>query len=302
PWTGPYTFYTNYCEALTQWTSFWGAIQSFSTTGGITNILNNSGDNSYPNGYGDYTSMSVSHFETGEVSFSLYTDGWLGINIWVDWNNNMIFEESEKVYASGFMNSGTFTGSFSVPLGQPVGDYRMRVRGSYPDPSPCGTINYGETEDYTFTVIPPPTCMPPYQLGANINSLTEAELYWTSEGTLFEVEYGLQGFSVGTGTQVTGITDTSVILSDLTPNTYYQYFVRRDCGDGDLSPWTGPYTFYTNYCEALTQWMGDNITSFVTTGGIPYDISNYTEGSAGGYGNYTSMSVHHFETGQIDYE
>src|SRR5690606_23621575 len=126
----------------------------------------------------------------------------------------------------------------------------------------CGTINYGETEDYTFTVITPPTCMPPTQLGANINSLTEAELYWTSDGTLFEVEYGVQGFTLGTGTSVTGITTNNTILTGLTTNTYHHYFVRRDCGGGDLSPWTGPYLFYTNYCEAISANTGDQISSF----------------------------------------
>src|SRR5690554_3494977 len=250
-WAGPYTFYTNYCESTTQWE--WDYINGFETSGAITNISNNNTGFSFPNGYGDYTSMSVSHFEPGEVSFTLTTPSWLGVNIWVDWNNNMIFEESEKVYTSGnFTNPGPFTGTFSVPVGQPLGDFRMRVRGSNDsgNPSPCGMINYGETEDYTFTVIPTPTCMPPTQLGANINSLTEAELYWTSVGTLFEVEYGVQDFTLGTGTTVTGITTNDTTLSGLTPNTYHHYYVRRDCGGGDLSVWAGPYTFYTNYCES----------------------------------------------------
>src|SRR5690554_2041939 len=303
PWTGPYTFYTNYCEATTQWE--WDYINGFETSGAITNISNNNTGFSFPNGYGDYTAMSASHFETGEVSFTLTTPSWLGVNIWVDWNNNMIFEESEKVYASGeWTMQGPFTGMFSVPVGQALGDFRMRVRGSYDsgNPSPCGQINYGETEDYTFTVIPTPTCMPPTQLGANINSLTEAELYWTSDGTLFEVEYGMQDFTLGTGTTVTGITTNNTTLSGLTPNTYHHYFIRRDCGGGDLSPWTGPFLFYTNYCESTSVYSGDNITSFVTTGGLPFDISNTNSGfSPNGYGDFTSMSVSHYETGSVDF-
>src|SRR5690606_31581411 len=142
--------------------------------------------------------------------------------------------------------------------------------------------------------IPTPTCMPPTQLGANIVDLTTAELYWTSEGDLFEVEYGVQGFTPGTGTVETGITANTVTLTGLTENTYHHYYIRRDCGDGDLSPWTGPYTFYTNYCEVSTQYTWDYITSFVTSGGIPYDISNNSGGySPNGYGDFTAMSVHH---------
>ncbi len=301
PWAGPYTFYTNYCVSTTQYQ--WDYINGFETSEGITNISNNNTGFS-PNGYGDYTAMSVSHFETGEVNFTLTTPSWLGVNIWVDWNNNMVFEESEKVYTSGdFTMQGPFTGTFSVPVGQAVGDYRMRVRGSNDsgNPSPCGQINYGETEDYTFTVIPTPTCLPPAQLGATINSLTEAELFWTSTGTLFEVEYGTQGFTLGTGTPVTGITTNSTTLSGLTANTYYHYFVRRDCGGGDFSPWMGPYTFYTNYCEAFTQWTGDNISGFETSGAI-INISNSNNGSAPtGYADFTSFAVQHFETGEVDF-
>ncbi|MFA7650338.1 MAG: GEVED domain-containing protein, partial [Flavobacteriaceae bacterium] len=304
PWTGPYTFYTNYCEALTQWPSQWEAIHSFTTTGGITNISNNTGDNSYPNGYGDHTAMSASHFETGEVDFTVDTGNlWAVVSIWIDWNNNMVFEESEQVYISGdFTMQGPFTGTFTVPVGQAVGDYRVRVRASNNGGIlPCGMINYGETEDYTFTVIETPTCMPPTQLGANINSFTEAELYWTSDGTLFEVEYGMQGFDLGTGTSVTGITTNDTTVSGLTQNTYYHYYVRRDCGDGDLSPWTGPYTFYTNYCETSSTYTGDLITSFATSGGIT-NISNPTGTVAppNNYGDFTAMSVSHFETGEVE--
>src|SRR5690606_23170119 len=250
-----------------------------------------------------FTAMSVSHFETGEVEISITTNTFQGVNIWIDWINNLVFEESEKVYASGTTNN-VFTGIFTVPAGQALGDYRMRVRSVWnvADPSPCGNVTYGEVEDYTFTVIPTPTCMPPTQLGANINSLTEAELYWTSDGTLFEVEYGMQGFDLGTGTSVTGITTNNTTLTGLTPNTYHQYFVRRDCGDGDLSPWTGPYTFYTNYCEATTQWEWDYINGFETSGGIT-NISNNNTGFSypNGYGDYTAMSVSHFETGEVSF-
>jgi hypothetical protein len=228
----------------------------------------------------------------------------MSVNIWIDWNDNLVFDTDELVY-EGFAQQAVHSALVTVPAGTPLGDYRIRIRAGYTWAlgwgSACGTMEYGETEDYTFTVIETPTCMPPTQLGANINSLTEAELYWTSEGTLFEVEYGMQGFDLGTGTSVTGITTNDTTVSDLTPNTYYHYYVRRDCGDGDLSPWTGPYTFYTNYCEALTQWTGDNINSFVTTGAI-VNISNTNNGgSPSGYGNFTDYAVQHFATGEVEF-
>src|SRR5690606_24573995 len=64
---------------------------------------------------------------------------------------------------------------------------------------------------------------------------------WTSTGTLFDVEYGNLGFTLGTGTQLNGISN-SYTIENLTPGTI-QYYVRQDCGEGDLSLWAGPYTF-----------------------------------------------------------
>src|SRR5690606_15069690 len=141
-------------------------------------------------------------FADGEMELTVTTEWEMNVNMWIDWNNNMVFEAGELVY-EGLTQQNVHTALILIPAGTPLGNYRIRVRAGYlwnGPILPCGQSSYGEVEDYTLTVITPPTCMPPTQLGANINSLTEAELYWTSDGTLFEVQYGLQGFTLGTGT------------------------------------------------------------------------------------------------------
>src|SRR5690606_24043100 len=111
-------------------------------TGGITNISSDTGFNSSPNGYGDFTSLSVSHFETGEVNFTITTNNFewsSGVNIWIDWNDNKIFEEGEKISSTNLGNN-SFTGTFSVPVDIPAGDYRIRIRGNSftaNNPMPC---------------------------------------------------------------------------------------------------------------------------------------------------------------------
>ena len=310
-WAGPYLFYIVYCEAYSSGAGSY--IASFSTTGGINsyNIENTTGNSNNPNSYGNYTDMSVHHFETGTIDFAVTTSGNLAVSIWVDWNNNVIFEESEKVatfYSGIGIGTETYSGSFSVPLGTPIGNYRIRVRGESllfnpnSDLLPCGIINSGETEDYTITVITPSNCTSPTQLGFNLISLTSGELFWTGEGTNFEVQYGLQNFSLGEGITIGGITGTSTILLGLEPDTYYQYYVRKECSEGGFSFWAGPYLLYTNYCEAFSSGTTSNITSFVTIGGIS-NISNYsgTIGSSNGYGDFTDMVVSHFHTGEINF-
>ena len=128
----------------------------------------------------------------------------MGVNIWIDWNNNLEFEESEKVYASGATGT-SFTGTITVPFGVPEGDYRMRVRGQWnnSNPLPCGQVSYGEAEDYTFTVITPPTCLPHFTPTAVNISASSVSLSWQSNGTLFDIEYGPAGFTPGTGTTIT---------------------------------------------------------------------------------------------------
>src|SRR5690554_6596411 len=308
-WAGPFNFQTGYCTPIYTWGCTNGAkITVFETADAILNISNATGTTSCGvNGYDNFSNLSAAAPEDMTVSFTVGIGSYsAGVKIWIDWNTNGVFEASELVSESAatIATGGTYTGNFTVPTGTPLGDYRIRVRAveSTTTFDACSLQSYGETEDYTFTVITPPTCLPPTQLGANINSLTEAELYWTSDGTLFEVEYGVQGFTLGTGTSVTGITTNDTTISGLTQNTYHHYYVRRDCGGGDLSVWAGPYTFYINYCESTTQWEWDYINGFETSGAIT-NISNNNTGFSfpNGYGDYTSMSVSHFETGEVSF-
>lgn len=93
---------------------------------------------------------------------------------WVDWNKDGDFNDAgEEVYnIQGFAGSSVTFG-FVIPAAQTPGNYRMRIRVNNGtdwlggetfgfDFSPCdnfteggwfGDDNYGETEDYLFTVI-----------------------------------------------------------------------------------------------------------------------------------------------------
>ncbi|RYD53334.1 MAG: T9SS type A sorting domain-containing protein [Sphingobacteriales bacterium] len=135
-------------------------ISNFSTTGGGTNITNNTNGQS-PNGYGQFLSQAVSQLQSQSINFSVthgpsgYT---YGFGIWVDWNQNGSFlDAGEKVFtSSGGSYATNHSGSFTVPLSAPAGSTRMRIGQDYlstTGPSdPCMTT-YGEFEDYTFNVI-----------------------------------------------------------------------------------------------------------------------------------------------------
>ena len=78
--------------------------------------------------------------------------------------------------------------------------------------SDCGTsYNYVNNNSWiitpTFELLP--DCPTPIGLSATPTSLTNVELTWNSPGTMFDVEWGPTGFTLGSGTQINGITTTS---------------------------------------------------------------------------------------------
>ncbi len=138
-------------------------ISSFSTQNAFQNISNlNSGIS--PGSYGDFFStMEAIGIQGAPVNFTLVTDQDADAAIYVDWNQDGSFDVSEMVYSADvdYQNGTTQNGSFVVPTTALTGSTRMRVRINayyYNVPDPCVIEEYGETEDYKFTVYPMPTC------------------------------------------------------------------------------------------------------------------------------------------------
>ena len=87
---------------------------------------------------------------------------------------------------------------------------------------------------------------PTSQSFANPTSTT-IDLSWAGTGSQFDLEYGVEGFTQGAGTTISGITAKTQALTGLTSSTVYQFYVRTDCGAGKTSVWKGPYPFYTTF-------------------------------------------------------
>jgi hypothetical protein len=88
------------------------------------------------------------------------SSGTHGINIYVDWNNDLDFNDAgELVFASGGY-VGSATGTITIPPSTSIGNHRMRVVANYFDtnPSACGSNSYTEAEDYTINVVAPVAC------------------------------------------------------------------------------------------------------------------------------------------------
>lgn len=307
-WVGPIAFQTGYCTPIYVYGCSSGAkISNFVTSGAILNISNNTGTtNCGVNGYNNFAEMAVAAPEDLEVTFAVTVGSYSGgVRVWIDWNGNGDFEEDELVGAStSTISSGSvFTTSFSVPEGTALGDYRIRVRvvESNTTFGPCTSQNYGEAEDYTFSVIEAPACMPPSALGTGAMTFTSAELTWTSDGDLFEIEWAEAGVIQGEGTTIEDVTDTTYSLGDLEEETEYRFYVRQDCGEEDnLSLWAGPYYFYTGYCVGASQYSGNRILGFSTIDAY-INIANMNNGTANDYSDYTDLAVTHSAGGSFNY-
>jgi hypothetical protein len=293
-----YKVVPGYCASTSTSTSYY--INNFTTSGAVSNISNATGYST--NGYGDYTAQALSQYAGQSVNYSAtYTGGTFGFGIWVDWNNDLDFNDAgETMYLSSSYNSSN-TGSFIIPAGAAVGNYRMRIRADYlaTSPSACGSISDGETEDYTLTVPTPPACASyPSALSTTAVAATTATISWAaaSPAPANGYEYYLSTSTTTplAGTAPTGSVGagtTSVNLTGLTANTTYYFWVRSNCNGTDKGLWAGSGTFFTGYCAATTSTSTtEYISNFTTSGGVS-NINNTTGFSAGGYGNYTAISA-----------
>jgi len=131
-----------------------GSIADVSGCNGSTNYENLTGSTSVTLNSG---STYTANCQTGYSSTSM------SCQIWIDFNEDGIFQSSESVGGSSSMPTQTTGVSIVIPAGLPTGTHRMRIVGNYypccngvqyPNMPPCptSTITYGDCRDYTVTI------------------------------------------------------------------------------------------------------------------------------------------------------
>ncbi len=142
--------------------------------------------------------------------------------------------------------------------------------------------------DFNFTSS---TCVKPYYFNATTDlTTTSATLNWVasvSSPSQYQVEYGLYGFTQGTGTTVLTPTN-SITLSGLTPFANYQYYIRGYCDAANQSPWTAVRTVaLVKACPyACTFDDANQVAGWTTSGNGAYGLGATAANAQGGVGQY----------------
>jgi len=115
------------------------------------------------NGYGDYTDM-VAVLEQQETYVLTVTThyGSQFVKLWIDFNDNFVFEDDEilvdNVVIAPGQNGGVFTETIDVTIPETanLGEHMMRAKTNWNSNVPndaCEGTNYGETEDYKVNIV-----------------------------------------------------------------------------------------------------------------------------------------------------
>ncbi|MBW8361060.1 MAG: fibronectin type III domain-containing protein [Kaistella sp.] len=272
-WIGSTMVYTGYC--LPSGATYF--IDQFTSSGAVTNI-NYSGTAAVTGGYRDLTATDKIANSVGSVTpIAISGDGTstFGFAVWVDWNNNLQFETTERMFVTSSYANSTTGASITVPAATALGNYRARVQMHYNSTAPsdpCVTAMNGEHIDFTFEVVAPPTCVAPTGLALTTATAVSADIQWTASTTPPTNGYDIYYSTVSTPPTATttpsvvGVMGTSAVITPLMPATTYYVWVRSNCATTDQSTWSAPITFVTN-CVAVAS-FSENFDSTSTTGNI----------------------------------
>jgi len=198
-------------------------ISSFSL-GNISNLTSHN-----DGAYKDYTCLQSTSLTQGSAYSATITTGTVnaeGAKLFIDLNNNGVFEASEALVTYPSNNTGTRALSFTVPSSGVILNTGLRLRvvsrfNSIPS-SACDVSTYGQAEDYTVFIVPVPSAVmsngsglsticsgQSANLKVNIVSGTSPYTITISDGTNTQT---INNYSSGSDIPVSPLTNTSYSL------------------------------------------------------------------------------------------
>lgn len=193
------------------------------------------------------TAGTVSIGTSYTISVQGNTDGpfYNYFTVWIDWNQNGTFENSERTYIQDYIYNSTgidgqtVSAGITVSVDAALGTTKMRVVKNYnfrPSDA-CGNYSYGQAEDYLINVIG--NCIQPTGATATDGTNTSSTSLSVCNGT--KVTLRQTGGTKGTGTwewrsgscngTIVGTTNAQDAELEITPPVgTTTYYVHSTCG------------------------------------------------------------------------
>ena len=274
--------------------------------------------------YTDFTAVPPADLVQGaqhQMSVTLGTCGGnftKGGRVFVDFNQDIDFTDPGEAVAFFGPSSATQTYTFNIqiPFGATLGDTRMRVVGQETsNPAgiqPCGTYTWGETEDYTVTIVPPPpydvsvqnvfpaeytripisqTPFPIQAIATNIGSNTATNVIITTN--VFDGTSTLVGSASSAPVTLAPGATTTFTYTGFLPNLADNYTVQH------VVTMSEPETNFNNNTASFTQVISEKIYSRDDV--TPVNAIGWNPGFGGSWGNtFTIVNPTVILGGQVD--
>lgn len=208
-------------------------------------------------GYTDFSILSipmqigVDNTVTIANGVNLYPQDQCGV--WIDWNRDGSFDPiTEAVTVNGTPGAGPYTAIVNPPLSVTPGNTVMRIRIAYTGlVDPCGFADWGEVEDYTIDLLPPPPCSTPTGLNLSAGGSVTSTIDWAdivnaSSGYLVRYKLISDPTTVSTWANPTAVSVSEIVLTGLIPNGQYEIQVAADCAADGQSNFSASFNFGTN--------------------------------------------------------
>ncbi|MFO8054670.1 MAG: glycine-rich protein, partial [Bacteroidales bacterium] len=347
-WTGPESFFTPYglnCpsgapdEVFTEsWESGQGSwTGDIGTSNAMWQLENGATGSSNTGPSGAHDGTEYIYFEAGSSGTATMVSPAIDLSTG---SSEAVFSFWMHAYGSdipgtqltigvGTNSSGPFTTEYDTT-------FNAEVQSSSGDPyvqqyvdltSYLGQVIYLEIEyttsstyeaDLALDLMEVSTCIScPTPTNFSVSNITgsSVDLSWNDPGTgsTWEIEYGNAGFTLGSGTRITGSSPHTI--SGLNQLTDYDFYVRAICGAGDTSTWAGPETAKTLFqCPAgafcftnagatgatgPTQSELDAEYAGTSLNGLATSVNGYQQWMVPQSGDYT-ITVYGAEGGGVD--
>lgn len=186
----------------------------------------------------DYTTDYTATVSAGVPTYmEVENANWCGCSVWVDFNHDNLFADSENLYhaGNGSTETNVFVFDITVPPSTPNGTYTMRVIASWGSDGytpgtngygGCGAYQYGGFNDFAFVVENGGAGLDETESDFSIfpnpaNSYLEIKTDNLTEGTDFILK-DVRGSQLLTGK--TSGTTTTIQLDDLQAGMYFIAF------------------------------------------------------------------------------